>query len=127
MNFKKSNKEPRGIIPNPNKDKVIIASEQFTDYRPSYICSFCNITLSRLTDAGQNNQTFWCRYCQTEFDPKSENIRKESKIIVPDRNVEPAVATTPGIPDVSIRKEPVLKGAFKALQEKGLRIKDYKE
>jgi hypothetical protein len=37
------------------------------------------------------------------------------------------VATTPGTPDISIHKEPELKGAFKALKEKGLKIKDYHE
>jgi hypothetical protein len=54
-------------------------------------------------------------------------LRKESKIIVPDRNIEPAVATTPGIPDVSIRHEPELKGAFKALKDNGLRFTHYEE
>jgi DNA-directed RNA polymerase subunit RPC12/RpoP len=56
----------------------------------SYICSFCNQTLIRLTDAGQNNTSFWCRHCSVEYDPETENLRKESKITVPDRNVEPA-------------------------------------
>jgi hypothetical protein len=32
-------------------------------------------------------------------------ICEESKIVVPDRNIEPAVATTPGIPDISIPHE----------------------
>jgi hypothetical protein len=49
--------------------------------------------------------------------------------LVPDRNVEPAVATTPG-PDyntVRIRKEPELKGAFKELAKKGIKITKYDE
>jgi hypothetical protein len=37
-----------------------------------------------------------CALLYIEFDPAEENLRKESKISVPDRNVEPAVATTPG-------------------------------
>ena len=36
----------------PNDDKVIISSEYYENDRPSYICSFCNQTLIRLTDAG---------------------------------------------------------------------------
>jgi hypothetical protein len=112
--------------PMPNKDKVVISSEYYENERPSYICSFCNQTLIRLTDAGQNNTTFWCRHCSVEFDPESENLRKESKITVPDRNIEPAVATTPGIPDVSIRHTPPIRGGFAELQKKGLRIKNYK-
>jgi hypothetical protein len=73
----------------------------------------------RLTDTGQNNTAFWCRNCSVEFDPETENIRKESKLSVPDRNIEPAVATTPGIPDISIHHEPELKGGFAALAKKG--------
>src|SRR5918994_3833341 len=52
---------------------------------------------------------------------------RESKITVPDRNIEPAVATTPRIPDISIRHEPEIKGGLRALQQKGLKITDYKE
>src|SRR5215207_7390876 len=100
-------------------DKVVISSEYYTNDRPSYICSFCNQTLIRLTDAGQNDTTFWCRNCSVEFDPKRENLRKESKIMVPDRNIEPAIATTPGIPDITIRHEPELKDGALALSKKG--------
>lgn len=121
----KFSKVPRKL--ETNKDKVIISSEYYENERPSYICSFCSQTLIRLTDAGQNNATYWCRNCSVEFDPESENLRKESKITVPDRNIEPAVSTTPGIPDISIRHEPEPKGAFKALQQKGLKITNYKE
>jgi DNA-directed RNA polymerase subunit RPC12/RpoP len=87
--------------------------------RPSYICSFCNQILIRLTDSSQQNSAFWCRYCSVEFDPESENLRKESKITVPDRNIEAAVASTPGIPDISIRHEPELKDGALALSKKG--------
>jgi hypothetical protein len=72
-----------------------------------------------------NNTSFWCRSCSVEFNPEDENIRKESKLMVPDRNIEPAVSTTPGIPDVSIRHTPPLRGGLAELQKKGIRIKDY--
>jgi hypothetical protein len=58
---------------------------------------------------------------------ENENVRRESKLSVPDRNIEPAISTTPGIPDISIRHEPEIKGGLKALQQKGLKITDYKE
>jgi hypothetical protein len=112
---------------NNKDDKVIISSEYFEDTRPSFICSICNQTLIRLTDSSLQNTAFWCRNCSVEFNPEEENVRRESKLSVPDRNIEPAVSTTPGIPDISIRKEPELSPTFKALQQKGLRIKDYKE
>lgn len=110
-------------------DKVIISSEYYQNDRPSFICSICNQTLVRLTDAGGDNNTYWCRSCSVEFDSAEENVRRESKISVPDRNIEPAVATTPSIGEesVSIRHEPEIKGALKALKDKGLKITHYEE
>src|SRR5918992_3491393 len=109
----------------PSDDAVVISSEYYENDRPSYICSFCNQTLIRLTDAGQNNQTYWCRNCSIEYDPEAENLRKETKLKVPERNVEPCVSTTPRIPDISLHREPKLRGGFAELQKKGLKIKDY--
>jgi DNA-directed RNA polymerase subunit RPC12/RpoP len=113
----------------PNKDKVIISSEYFEDTRPSYICSICNQTLIRLTDSSMQNTAFWCRNCSVEFDPESENVRRESKLSVPERNVEPAVGTTPSINEdsVAIRHQPEIKGGLKELQKKGLKITHYEE
>jgi hypothetical protein len=111
----------------PNDNKVVISSEYYKNDRPSCLCSFCNCTLSKLKDAGQNNIMYFCTRCSIEFDPESENLRKESKITVPDRNTEPAVSTTPGIPDISIRKEPEIKGGLLELKRKGLKITDYHE
>lgn len=109
-------------------DKIIISSEYFANYRPSYICSICNRTLSRLSDAGGNNSTYFCTNCSVSYDIENENVRRESKLSVPDRNVEPAVATMPGIPDVSIRKEPELKGGFAQLAKKGtIKFTSYEE
>ena len=77
------------------------------------------------------NTAFWCRNCSVEFDPESKNVRRESKLSVPDRNIEPAVATTPGQEylnkSVEIRHEPELKGAFKALRDRGIHITSYRE
>jgi len=106
-------------------DKVIISSEYYENDRPSYICSFCNQTLSRLTNSGGQNTAYWCRHCSIEFNPEDENLRKESKIKVPDRNIEPAITSVSSTPDVSIRHEPTLRGGFAELQKKGLKIKDY--
>jgi DNA-directed RNA polymerase subunit RPC12/RpoP len=118
----------RIIYDKTNDDKVIISSEYFEDTRPSYICSICNQTLIRLTDSSMQNTAFWCRNCSVEFDPGNENVRRESKLSVPDRNIEPAVATTPGIPDVSIRKEPELSGGFAQLAKKGpIKFTSYEE
>jgi uncharacterized Zn ribbon protein len=111
----------------PNDDKNIISSEYFEDDRPSFICSICNQTLIRLTDSSLQNTAFWCRHCSVEFNPEEENVRRESKLSVPDRNIEPAVTSIDVKPDVSIRHEPEIKGGLKALKEKGLKITDYHE
>jgi hypothetical protein len=63
----------------PSDDKVIISSEYHKNDRPSYLCSFCNFTLSKLQDAGQNNTIYFCTRCSIEFNPESENLRRESK------------------------------------------------
>jgi hypothetical protein len=126
MKSDKITKVPRKL--DPNKEKVIISSEYYTNDRPSYICSFCNRTLSRLSDAGGNNSTYWCRFCSVEFDLESENLRKESKIVVPDRNQEAAITSVGTTPDVSIRHEQQLKGGFAALAKKGtIRFTHYEE
>ena len=125
----KSRGTSKSRIKLPNDDKVVISSEYYENDRPSYICSFCNQTLIRLTDAGQNNTSWWCRHCSVEFDTESENLRKGSKITVPDRSEETLVSTTPSINEdsVAIRHEPELSPTFKALQKKGLKITHYEE
>jgi hypothetical protein len=60
-----------------------------------------------------------------------ENLRKESKIVVPERNEDTLLAQTPG-PDylnkqVKIHKEPEIKGGLKALKERGMKITYYDE
>lgn len=112
-------------------DKVIISSKYLMDERPSFICSICNRTLTRLTDGSLQNTSFWCRNCSVEFDPESENVRRESKLSVPDRNEEPLVAQTPGkdylSKKVEIHKESEIKGGLKALRERGMKITYYDE
>ena len=104
----------------PTKRTKVISSEFYENDRPTYICSFCNQTLSGLTDAGLNNSTYWCRNCSVEFDPESENLRKESKITVPDRNIEPAATSiqTNMADEVEIRHIPPLRGGFAELEKK---------
>jgi hypothetical protein len=65
------------------------------------------------------NTAFWCRNCSVEFDPESENVRRESKISVHDRNIQPEVATTPGIPDISIHHKTELEWGVRELSKKG--------
>ena len=127
MKFKKKPSARNQTLGEPD-DKVVISSEYYTnEKKPSYLCSWCNQTLVRLTDVGQNNTTFWCRHCSVEFDPESENLRKESKLTVPDRNIEPAVTSIQNntADEVEIRHMPPIRGGFAELQKKGLRFISY--
>jgi hypothetical protein len=93
-----------------------------------YICSQCNCgPLVTITDKAGNCDLFY-KGCGVTYNKEDDTVRHKKRLSVP-LETEPAAATTPGITAdmVAIRHEPELKGAFKALQQKGLRIKDYKE
>jgi hypothetical protein len=111
-----------------NDDKVVISSEYYKNDKPVYLCSWCNCTLSKLQDAGKNNTTYFCTRCGIEFDPESENLRRESKLFVPDRSIQPAITSiqTNMADEVEIRHTPPIRGGFAELQKKGtIRITDY--
>jgi hypothetical protein len=128
MKFKKHPSNKYLSKGKPKEDKVIIAGEQYeTPEITTFICNYCNRDLIKLSDSCGKNVSWYCNNCSIPFEPENESIRHKQKLEVPDRNIEPAVATTPGIPDISIRKEPEIKGGLKALQQKGVRITNYKE
>ena len=111
-----------------NKDKVVIAGEAYEAPEvTTFICNYCNRDLIKLSDGNGNNVSWYCNNCSIPFEPENQSIRHKQRLEVPDRNVEPAIATTPGIPDISIKKEPDLSPTFKALQKKGLKITRYEE
>jgi hypothetical protein len=110
----------------PKDDKVIIAGEEYEAPEiTTFICNYCNLDLIKLSDSSGNNVSWYCNHCSIPFEPENESIRHKQKLEVPDRNIEPAIATTPGIPDVSIRHTPPIRGGFAELQKKGIKIKDY--
>jgi hypothetical protein len=117
--------------PNKNKDIVTIGDEWTGEERPSYICNFCSRNLVKLTESNNQNESYYCNSCGIDFQPENENLRRESKISVPNRNQETLVSTTLGIDylnaSIQIHNEPEIKGAFKTLQDKGIKIKYYRE
>ena len=52
------------------------------------------------------------------FSLDDDTVRHKQRISVP-LETEPAVSTTPGIPDISLHKEPELRGGFAQLAKKG--------
>jgi hypothetical protein len=117
----------RSFLP-PKKDKVIIAGEQYEAPEvTTFICNYCNRDLIKLSDSSGNNVSWYCNNCSIPYEPENESIRHKQKLEVPDRNIEPAIATTPGIRDIRIHHEPEIKGGLKALQQRGLKITRYEE
>jgi hypothetical protein len=66
------------------------------------------------------------KYCPSKRDKCYHAI---SKLVTPDRNPETLIThmPSPGENDVQIKHEPELKGGFKALRDKGLKISNYQE
>jgi hypothetical protein len=75
---------------------------------------------------GNNSPSWFCRRCQIPFEPSDIEIRKKSKLGTQREEVEPAVASVGGVPDVSISHTVPIRSGFAELQKKGLRIKDYR-
>jgi hypothetical protein len=69
---------------------------------------------------------YLCLHDNISHFPELQDVRSKSRLVTPDGPVEqPCVSYTPelriGKPEVEI------KGTFKALQQKGIKIKDYRE
>ncbi len=68
--------------------------------------------------------------CKTvrEPQPDDEHVSHKQKLSIPAHDEEPEIASIGTIPDVSIRHEPQLEGAFAALAKKGtIRFTSYQE
>jgi uncharacterized Zn ribbon protein len=97
-------------------------------WQTEFYLQYLQLHTQWLTDSSGQNPSFYCTRCNIEFDPESENLRKESKFVVPDRNQEAAITSVDTTPDVSIIHEPQLKGGFAALAKKGtIRFPSYQE
>jgi hypothetical protein len=129
MKFKKKPTVKDFTLGKPNKEKVIITGEAYEAPEiTTFICNYCNRDLIKLSDSSGNNVSWYCNHCSVPFEPENESIRHKQKLEVPDRNIEPAIATTPGIPDISIRHEPELKDGALALSKKGtIRFTHYED
>jgi hypothetical protein len=52
---------------------------------------------TRLKDSSGKNPSYYCNYCDMEFQPESENLRRVSKLSVPLRDTETLIAHSPAI------------------------------
>jgi hypothetical protein len=91
---------------------ITIGDEHTTPEKVEYVCSWCNHSLVRLVDRNNQSESWFCRNCSIEFNPDDEQVSHKQKLSIPYQDSEPAVATTPGIPDISIRHTPPLRGTY---------------
>jgi hypothetical protein len=62
--------------------KIIIAGGE--NDRPECIGQgYSGGPFTRLTDGSRKNPSYYCDYCDMEFQPKSENLRRVSKLSTP--------------------------------------------
>jgi transcription elongation factor Elf1 len=111
------------------EDKTIIGDEWNQEDHPIFSCSWCNRDLVRLSDRNNQGESWFCRNCQIPFEPSETQLRKKSKLGTQREEIEPEVTSIQIDPskEVEIRYEPELKGAFKALRDRGIRITSYRE
>jgi hypothetical protein len=109
------------------QDKTIIGDQwNGNDAPPELSCSWCNRDLVRLSDRNNQGESWFCRNCQIPFDPAETQIRKKSKLEMQRTEIEPDICSVGGSPNVSLRKQVEVRGGFKVLQDKGLKITNYK-
>jgi hypothetical protein len=67
-------------------------------------------------------------HIRKKYESSETPIRKKSKLGMQRNEVQPAVASVGTVPDVSIRHEPELRGAFAAMAKKEtIRFTSYQE
>lgn len=108
-------------------DTPIVASYNNNE-RKEYVCSECSRTMIRLQDMNSANFSYFCRTCNVTTNAEdTDNIRTRSRLQMPEGvNTNPYVSTA--FPEYTVNKKPQeIRGTFKTLQNRGMRIKNYKD
>jgi hypothetical protein len=110
-------------------DTPITAGTEWTqDPRREYVCSYCNRTMTKLQDRNSANISYFCNMCNVQTNAEeTDNLRTRSRLQMPEGgNTTPYVSTN--FKEPTIGREPVTpKGSFAALQQRGIKIKNYNE
>jgi hypothetical protein len=111
-----------------NADTPIpIGDEWNRDPNPSYICNYCQRTMSKLTDRSGLSPSWYCTNCSIEVDPSITEVRSKSPLSTRDEPPEHPYVAFPPEPELK-RKKKEIKGGLKAMTEKGsIRVTSYKE
>lgn len=111
--------------PDPNADIPIAISDEYTkpdNDNTQYVCSYCQCNLIKMSEEGE----YYCNRCSISQYPDVEDVRSKSRISTPlGLNLEPCLSY---LPDPNLQdNNPEIEGAFKALQDKGIKITRYEE
>src|SRR5215207_244686 len=117
-------------LPNPNSGKIIIDADDYGDDPVrEWRCPWCN----HILHARKSRKEIDCPNCTATLDLGAGKAQETKKIVDP--NKSRAVDTTPFVTSVQynfddmvshVGQRPEPKGGFKALQQKGLRITNYR-
>jgi hypothetical protein len=111
------------------KDIVVAGNELTADPETEYSCKYCRRIMhkTKIIDSSHQNPSInlYCSFCGIESEIE-EDTRKKSRLKVPSGPVtNPSVSYAPEIGMPRKKNEP--RGSFRRLQERGIKITDYKE
>jgi hypothetical protein len=111
----------------PKEDTPIPIGEQWTrDPNPSYICNYCQRTMSKLTDRSGLSPSWYCTHCSIEVDPSITEVRSKSPLTTRDEPPDNPVVSIP--PEPSLRKKKKeIKGGLVELQKRGIKVTSFTE
>ena len=101
---------------------IAISGEQFTESdKLQYYCNYCQCNLIKMSE-----EEWYCNRCSISQFPTQEEVRSKSRISTPlGLNLEPCLSYLPDANPTPKKVEP--QGAFKTLQDRGLKITNYSE
>jgi hypothetical protein len=106
-------------------DQVVISTNEEYENR-IYICPRCRRYLVKISA-----EEHYCNNCNIPFWPIRQQMREKHKLTTPEGvNKETFVATIPEDPihqSTSYGRPPKVRGTLKALQDRGIKIKNYNE
>ena len=104
------------VSKNKPSDKKVVIGELPEDFQ--VICNYCNLpTNVRLT-----KDSFYCNKCNVEIIITKDDVRRYYELQVPEGPAEETLVSSTNAPTIR-KKEVELQGGFKALRDKGLKIK----
>jgi hypothetical protein len=112
----------------PADTPISVSNEWTQDPRREYVCSYCNRTMIKLQDRNSANISYFCNVCNIQTNAEAtDNLRTRSRLQMPEGvNTNPYASTK--FPEYTVNKQPQeIRGTFKTLQNRGMKIKNYKD